>query len=294
MNIKVLRIVGLLAIVVQLLHSCLAAETGGQVIESEVTKLEKSVDKDAYGDRIKILTRWHGKDFPAPVLEFYSRQLRIGNAEVVRDIANVSGLWSESFASPLIEILVNVDRWSVRSNVLAAFDRHRSLSPFEHAAIFKRLNASGQFSIARLRKDHLQIALAGRLGHTAVLPVLGELLDCSESVPHPIGLSQPLGRTIPPLRVCDCAHDAIVGICRGNLDARIALAYENLNLTNRFDPRLLHSPVASREVVAVEKLGVDEPIDHRQRDERLYNEVLKVRDEMIRALIEDMIAKGVR
>jgi hypothetical protein len=87
-----------------------------------------------------------------------------------------------------------------------------------------------------------------------------------------------------------------VEICRGNLDARIALAYQKVNVTNIFDPRKLVVPIAKDESSVEQRLEEEEEdeevvFDPRPEEKKLFEEIVLVRDEMIRQLIADLNAE---
>lgn len=296
MKLKVAAIPLLLMLVMQV-RSAISDEPSEHSIKVGIAKLQELAnEKEGFFQRREVLSGLSETVFPPEVLEFYTTQLRLGNTGVLRDIANVRGLWADSFMLPLQDMLVNIDNLRVANEVMDVFDLHHPFDPLifdENDAIVRQLNDLGRFSVERLEKDHQQIAMAARLHNWYVLPNLRELLGCHRLSQKPSELS------LPPVRICDCAHDAIVSLCRGNLEARIAVAYHKVNITNKFDPRKLVVPITKDESSVgrrLEEVEKDEEVvfDPRPGNKKLFQEIVLVRDEMIRQLIADLNAEGTR
>ncbi len=247
-------------------------------------------DKEARAEILKALSQ---KVLPDEVISSYGRQLLAGNVAILPDIAETDGLWSEHYADPLVSIFLTETHVQIRVNILKSFSKHRGLYLGERQTLFAGLRDSGELEPGNLKRSEQFIVLLIELGEPAAVEYLTPLLECDDSVPSGIGLSGPLPSIPPRIRVCDCAHDAIVKLSRGNLNVQIALAYQELGITNRFDPRALNF---STSFVPKWETDSDEDVvlDTRARDYKLFEETRAIRDVMIKNLTASMARAGVR
>ncbi len=221
---------------------------------------------------------------PSAVVGLYVEQLEMGNLALIDDISEVAELWSDDFAAPLKKFFLQSRNSDARDSVLRALKKHRKLTWGVKHELLEGLRENGDFTDEPSAKF---IEILGMIGTSQELGYLARQLGRTEKIPTGIGLSQPLPPGLLKLRVCDCAHDAIVLTCGGNLDARVAVAYHELDLTSQFDPRKINW-ASARTPGILGPIDDEVIIDARKRDQQLYDEVLKVRDKLIRDLIVEM------
>lgn len=268
-------------------------EGNSQTAETDhhLNQLRNSTDssREEKSLRASSLKALHRSEFPDEVFLIFAEQLRKKNVAVVFDIAETEDLWSEDFAAPLLNIFLDDRRLQVREKVLESFSKHRGLLLQERYSLSVGLHDQGELDAVSTTPTPRFIELLTKIGDPSAKMFLSKFLQCTDMVPSGIGLSQPLPALPPRLRICDYAHDAIVKLCGGSLEARVAIAYQELEFTNRFDTRKLNF---SHPTELASSQDNKEVVDESVINKQLYEEVRRVRDKMNDNLRSELMKAG--
>ncbi len=231
---------------------------------------------------------------PAEITGFYMTELMEGNVAAVSDIQESNLLWHDELLEPLQKLFLSNQNSSVRRDILRALRKHDRLNITTTQPIVAELHRTGEMERWNEWSKEL-IEVIELLNDPTLVKFLVLQLDNQKHVPSGLGLSTGVGPQIPPIRICDYAHDAIVMIASVNLDAdaslngRIAMAYDKCQLTNEFDPRALRFKLPRQGVPVNLAYPVEEKVeDLSARDRQLYAQVRTVRDTMIEMLKTDL------
>ena len=273
-----------------------------QPLDYKLQLIEKLTNDKSRSELVRVernhtIVSLKQSNFPKWLLDLYSKELDARNPEAVYDIAKIDGLWSEDFATRLVDIFGRERSLKVRNTAIDAITKHRSLTHKERIAMTSLLRVNGELELGKARADKGFIELLGRMGDSSAISYLAQLLPDNSPVVSGIGLSQPI-LSLPRLRISDCAHDAIVSLAGGNFQVRVAVAYRELGFSNEFDPRSRFDPmiiglIDPNNVVAVQD-DDDELVTRSgaEDERRMYREVQVIRDKLNSNLSEQLVKLG--
>jgi len=271
------------------------------LLESEDAKLA-ALDRLLDGneaenaERAGLLSAIHRDAFSNELLALYARKLEEGKRDAVFDIANTRGLWSVDFVDPLVVMFLSERRDYVREKIADSLAVNAALNVQVRRALMEGLEKNGEFSFSENSPSPQFIRLVAKIGHPAALKYLAKLLDSER--PSYMGMSPVAGWGPPSIRICDCAHDAILVLCGGCLEARVAMAFQEAGFTNEFDPRQIQWLPRNLELADVIPDPTREPVVHDadpseelwdvNQEKELFRQVVVVRDIMLKHLRADL------
>jgi hypothetical protein len=157
------------------------------------------------------------------VAEYYRTAIREKNGKAIHDLAVPPGFWQDDFLEPLLAIC-EADGWNLGYNAMQALVNHRDRWK-DSARVPSRLSAAvmeaypvlsrqpDELSGRELRSDWKQaVRILVQTGDPQAYSTLCPFLDCRMPVANLDRWVTPVlfPSSVPPLRVCDVALDAVL------------------------------------------------------------------------------------